>query len=854
VDVIGREHEIERLRAHGAGDAVIVVGAPGVGKSALLDRIAADRSVLRARGTRSETSLPYAALHQLLAPVLEGAADLPAAQRDALLRAFGPVRGPGPDPMQLGIAVLSLVAGRDLVVVDDVQWLDPASLHTIAFAARRAPVPMLLGVRDGVHLPALDGVPRMDLHPLPARDAQRLLDSLPRPPRGAQRARVLAEAAGNPLALIEFTAGEGPPGTGRLSRSVGERAAELPGRTRAGLLLLAATDERDDVRVAGLDAASPAGLVHWTCSGFRFRDPATKSAIYRHAPRAERQRAHVALAEQLCGQPDRRAWHRGAAADGPDESIAAELERTAPLARSRGGAAAAACALQRAAELSPERADQARRYASAAEAALLTGQARWVEELAALATERSESPALRGRVALRAAQALIVSAPTDTAFTRLMQVDLHDDQVLASAAAAAYHSGDPAHREQVRARLASIADPVVRAWADAVTDPITAAGRPLPPPEAGAGVGCAIALGTTAWLTDDTSAALRLFESASERAGGPLPEGLGCAFGWARFDAGRWEEALGSVSHAAGDAAWELVHVRAGAMVLEATLRAVRGETRQARGLAEQALTTLGPGATRVSTVRARWALGMAAVADGDHAEAYAQFRRMFGDDGLPLHFHQSIIGLPDLAASAVRVGAAEHAARVVAHARDLLAEAGSPRLRAVLARAEAVLAPDPEPYFHAALGPGTARWPFERALAQLEYAEWLRRRRRISAAREPLAEASDGFRRLGAHPWVRRAEAELRAAGAAQASCPSGLGQLTPQQQEIVRLAARGLTNREIGAQLYLSPRTVGSHLYRTFPKLGVSNRSQLRELLAPIPMSDGTPMSGASRRIHPS
>jgi DNA-binding CsgD family transcriptional regulator len=849
VAVIGREQEIERLRGLRSGDALIVAGMPGTGKTILLEQAARDRAVLRACGARSEMSLPFAALHQLLTPVLDRTGDLPIAQRSALLTAFGPATGSRPDAMQLGLAVLSLMAVRDLVVVDDVQWLDRASLQTIAFAARRAPVPVLVGARDDAPLPLLDGIPRLDLGPLSAQEANRLLDALPQPPRGVRRARILAEAAGNPLALIEFasvgSSSGSLPAAERLKQSVVEQLAGLPERARAGLLLLAAADGGEDVRVDGLDAAAHVGVVRWTGTRFSFRHPLARSAVYHSVPIADRQRAHAVLAGQLEGEPDRKAWHHAAAAGAPDESIADDLERTASLARARGGHAAAACALQRAAELSPRRADQARRYALAADAALLTGQARWVEELAGLVTTRTELPSLRERAQLRAVQASIVSARTDTAFTRLMRVDAPEDQVLASAAVVAYQSGDPAQREHVRARLGSVTDPIIRTWATALTDPIGATGRALPELEAGAGLGSEIAMGTTAWLRDDTSLALRLFEAAAQRLGGPLPEGLGCAFGWAQFDTGQWEEVLHAAAESAGSAAWELAHVRAGALVMEATVRAVRGETATARRLAEQALRILGSGTRHVAAVRARWALGTAAVADGDHGEAYAQFRRTFSAEGLPLHFHQSIVGLPELAVTAVRVGAQEHAARAVAAARELVAEAASPRLRALLARAEAALAPDPESYFRAAVEPRTAAWPFERALALLEFAEWLRRRRRIAAAREPLTEAAEEFRRLGARPWVRRAEAELRAAGAApaQTSSPSGLAQLSPQQQEIVRLAARGLTNRQIGARLYLSPRTVGSHLYRTFPKLGVSSRGQLREMLGSETGADGAP-----------
>lgn len=848
--VIGREGEVARVRGLRAGEVLVVTGEPGAGTSTLLELAARDRRALRACGAESEARLPFAGLHQLLAPVLDRTDELPAGRRNALLGAFGLVEPAEPDPMQLGLAVLSLLSGHELVIVDDAQWLDRASLQVVAFAARRATAPMLIGARADEPLPDLDGLPRLELGPLSQRDANRLLDALPQPPTGSRRLRVLAEAAGNPLALTELSAVESSPGplptAERLVKVFAARAAELPERTRAGLLLLAAADGWDTngwdteardtdgwsaVRVEDLEPAARAGLVRWTGTGFRFRHPLVRSALYHSAPLPDRRRAHLELAGRLRAEPDRHAWHRAAAADGPDESVAAELERVASRARARGGFAAAACALQRAAELSPQRAERARRYGLAADSAVLTGQGGWVEELAGLVAARTDDPALQALAGLRAGQAMSVTGRHDAAFAQLMRVDDPEGKAMATAAVVAYQTGDPAQREQVRARLASITDPVTRAFTAVVTDPIGAAGTPLPAPGAGAGPGGEIAQGTVAWLLDEHPAALRLFERAAGRVRCRLPDELGCAFGWARFETGRWDPAL---SPADSVARAEPAQVRAGAMVLEASVCAVRGDTTAARRLAEQALTTFGSTGSGLVVVRARWALGMAAVAAGEHDEAYAQFRRMFAADGSPLHFHQSFPGLPELAVAAVRAGVGRRAASVVDAARRVLGAAGSPRLRALLARAEAAIAPDPEPFFRAAVEPRTVRWPFERARTLLEFAEWLRRQRRIAEAREPLAEALDDFRRLGAHPWVWRAEAELRAAGRGAAPSPSGLAQLSPQQQEIVRLAARGLTNREIGARLHLSPRTVGSHLYRTFPKLGVTSRAQLGELLA--------------------
>lgn len=842
--VVGREAEIGRVRALRRGEALIISGEPGAGKSTLLDIAARDRSTLRATGAESEMILPFAGLHQLLAPTLAGA-ELPEAKRTALLGAFGLVEPPEPDPMALGLAVLALLSRFELVVVDDAQWLDPASLQALAFAGRRlSGTRLLIGVRDDEPLTGLENLPRLELGPLSDREANLLLDALQQPPSGPRRLRVLAEAGGNPLALTELSAVESSPGplpvAERLVKVFAARAAELPERSRAQLLLLAAADGWDAVRVDGMEPAERVGLVRWNGTTFRFRHPLVRSALYHSAPIAERRRAHLELAEQLRDEPDRYAWHRASAADGPDEQVAAELERTASRARRRGGYAAAASALQRAAELSPDRSAQARRYALAADSALFTGQAGWVEELAELVVTRTEDPALRAHAELRAGQALSVTTRHDAAFAQLMRVEGAGTDVLATAAVVAYYSGEPAQLDEVRSRLTSMTDqdPISRAWVLAVTDPVASAGMPLPPLEPDAGPGREIALGTVAWLLDETPAALLLFERAFDRwrVRGPLPEGLGCAFGWARFEVGRWEDALRAAVDSAGSGARaQLVHVRAGAMVMEGAVHAVRGEIAAAGEIAERALSILDYSGSRMVTVRARWVLGMAAAAGGEHGEAYAQFRRMFTADGSLVHPHQSFSGLPELAVAAVRAGATDEAARIVSLARRRLGDGGSVRLRALVARAQAALASSPEQFFRAATGAGTAQWPFERARALMEFAEWLRRQRRIAEAREPLAEALDAFRLLGAQPWVQRAEAELRAAGGpVAAASPAALAELSPQQQEIVRLAARGFTNREIGSRLHLSPRTVGSHLYRSFPKLGVRSRSQLHDLLA--------------------
>ncbi|MEU6132129.1 AAA family ATPase [Saccharopolyspora sp. NPDC047091] len=889
-EIIGRERELAQLRraAHGTGNVLVVTGDPGMGKTTLLD-VAAGPGALRIAGSEGEANLAFAGLHRLLAPLLRSHPDRPEA---ALLRgAFGMGGTDGaagtaagtdgaagteqePDVLRLGLAALELLAEHGgPLVVDDAHWLDRASLDLLAFLARRIetePLSLLIGAREDEPLPGMDGVPVLRLEPLGELDANRILNALPEPPAGARRMRVLAEAGGNPLALAELAAvpqdtGPGPLATTeRLEKIFAARAQELPDRTRELLLELAAAGTPDPVHAPG-DGWAPAervGLVRWDGTRFRFRHPLVRSALYHSAPFEQRRRAHLALAAATRDEPDRHAWHLAAAATGPDEDVAARLEDTAERARRRGGYAAAATALERAAELSPGRADQARRLVLAANSALFTARSGWVEELAARVVARTDDPGLLAVAALRAGQALTVSHRHAAAFAQLTRTAAelaHRDpatalDALGTAAVVAYYWAEPGSGDDVLAALPDIDgphDPVAEAWVRTVADPLGSRERVLPLlpglAEADSGPGRAIAVATLAWLLDEAPLALRLFEQAFDqwRVRGPLPEGLGCAHGWALFETGRWAQARAIAADSVHNGARaELPHVIAGSRTMDAAVLALRGESAQARELATEALSMVDPSTSRMVAVRARYVLGLVAAAEGDHATAHAQLRRAFTADGDFAHYHQSIAVLPELVAAATRLdpghgtghGVRRDAEIVVDRAARALGDRGSARRHALLQHARALLATDPEPHYAAALAdPRTAHWPFERARALLDQAAWLRRARRISEARAPLAEALDTFRRLGADPWTARAEAELRASGGAEpaAPAPDALAGLSPQQQEIIRLAARGLTNREIGDRLYLSPRTVGSHLYRSFPKLGVSTRTQLRDLL---------------------
>src|SRR5580658_2924081 len=910
--IIGRDAGLARLRGlvdpvPRASQALLVTGEAGMGKTVLLAD-AAERAraagirVLSVTGRESESRLAFAGLHQLLRPVLPAAAGLPGRQAQALLAALGLSADPGPaDPLLTGVAVLTLLSdlsGRSpvLVVADDAHWLDRSSLDALAFAASRLDaerVVLLVGARGQVPPPGFDrGFPELHLGPLSAGDAGLLLDGQPRPPRGQARAQVLAQAAGNPMALIELAtviaddpaasrrwAAEPLPLTDRLSAVLTSRFAVLPEPTQAALLLAAVADDPDLSAAAtavsgpGAQTLAPAeqlGLVKVTRAGLQFSHPLVRSAIYHSAPFARRAAAHRELAGALPDQPDRRAWHLAAAALHPDEQVASLLEATAAQARRRGGAAAAALALERAAELSPGPEDQARRLVAAASAAVSTGQADWVQDLTSRALAVTADPELRLTARRDAGWALTWSGRRTAALAALIAVVEEASRdlpalawdALANAATVAYQSGTPASRQAVSRTLDLLErqDPppagrgprvdvnVLKLQIRASIDPAGSRDQLIPYPRTIAEVPLdrpsLWGTGSAAFLLDETGLAVRLLQDAMQRLRAPGVQGTSggslTVLGWAYIDTGRWDEALDVAAEAASMAeANQTELIAASADVITATVLALRGDSAAARRHADRALAAVDPAESGLVAARARRALGVAALADGSYLQAFAQLRGLFSEDGTPLHNYASYLGVADLAAAAVRADRRMEGSDVIEHALSHLGGTASPRLEQLIARARGILAcPDAaEAHFDRGLSdPAGDQWPFERAQLRLDYAEWLRRRRRINDAKPVLTQALGTFRRLGARSWAQRTEAELRACGVAVGGAPERdvLGELTPQQRQIVRLASDGLTDREIGDRLFLSPHTVSSHLYRSFPKLGVASRNQLRDVIA--------------------
>jgi DNA-binding CsgD family transcriptional regulator/tetratricopeptide (TPR) repeat protein len=893
---------------------MLVTGEAGIGKTALLADTAerarsAGMRVLSATGRETESKLAFAGLHQLLRPVLSSTADLTGRQAQALLGTLGLSPDPvSPDPLLSAVAVLTLLSDLSersplLVVADDAHWLDRSSLEVLAFVGSRLDaerVVLLLGARGQAPPSGFDrGFPELHLEPLSATDADRLLDGQPVPPRGRARAQVLAQAGGNPMALIELAkviaadpaasrrwAAEPLPLTDRLTAVIASRFAALPEQVQAALLLAAVADG-PDLSAAATDevALAPAeqlGLVKVDRTGLQLSHPLVRSAIYHSAPFAQRAAAHRQLAEALHDQPDRRAWHLAAAALHPDENVASALEATAAQARRRGGAVAAALALERAAELSPDRGERARRLVAAASVAVPTGQADWVGDLATRALAATTDPELRLTARRDAGWALAWSGRRTDALSALISVveEAARDlpalawDALGTAATVAYQSGTPASREAVGRALDVLerqAPPsgrpvpidvnLLKLFIRAITDPIGSRSQlvPLLSKIAGSPVEEPYLWRTAsaAWILDESGLAVRWLEEARRRLEAPGVRGASggglTALGWAYIDTGRWDEALDVAAEAAGIAeANQMGIVAASADVITATVLAMRADSGAARSHVARALASIDPAECGLVAARARRALGVAALADGSYLLAFTQLRALFGDDGTPLHSYASYLGVASLAAAAVRADRRTEGCDVIERALSRLNGQASPRIEQLIARARGILADPAESgaHFEKALAlPGGDQWPFERAQLRVDYAEWLRRRRRINDAKPILAEALETFRRLRARAWAQRAEAELRACGVTTADAPGepdALRGLTPQQRHIVRLASDGLTNREIGDRLFLSPRTVSSHLYRSYPKLGVADRHQLRDVIArtstPVPAPEAS------------
>ena len=866
---------LDRARA-GSSGALVLRGDPGIGKTALLAQACAragDFRVIRAAGIEEEAELPYAGLHLLLRSVLDRVAALPDVQADALRGALGLAKAEQPDRFLVGLAVLSLLAEAAaeqplLCVVDDAHWLDRASADALLFAARRLDsesVVLLFGAHPGV-FPAA-GLPELSVAGLSAQAATELLGT-GLPPE--QRYRVLAEAGGNPLALLELprvladAVPAGPlPLTSRLRDAFESQLAGLPEPARTILLVAAAEGTGDlpailgaaarfGATLADLDVAREAGLVEVTGGVLTFRHSLIRAAVHHAAPLALRRSVHQALADALDApdQADRRAWQRAAAAAGPDEEIAAELERTADRARERGGETGALVWYERAAELSTDMAAKARRLSLAGEAASEASELDRAAELARQGLHLARDARVTARFLQVEANVAFLRGDPGTAYRRLVAAsELVDDRMapalLIEATHAAWYAGEQELAESA-ARLTGTgagSAPLAGLLLSAVAPVIGRTADGFDPAEAlatarkaasGSVADQVLICGLALLLGHDLAARQIGLELSRElRATGRiglLPTVLFYT-GSAQAYGGRHDEAEQTVTEGVrlardtGQRRW------ADALSEPlALLAAARGDEELCRQTADGALATASrPDWTVPWTASA---LGLLDLGLGRAESALTRLETLA--EGRKFFHIPAIRSTPDLIEAAVRLGRPAAAIEPLAQFEMWSRNTRQPWTVALVHRCRALLDGD-EQHFRAALTLHERDdRPFDEARTRLLYGEWLRREKRKADARGHLGAALETLERLGAVPWADRARNELTATGtsARPAAEPGPAGGLTPQELQIVRLAARGLSNKDIAAQLFLSPRTVGHHLYKAYPKLGVLSRAELRGL----------------------
>ena len=893
----GREREVlDRLVAEtraGQGRVLVLRGEAGIGKTALLGYLSAVADgcrIARIAGVESEMELAFAGLHALCAPMLGRLGHLPVPQRGALNTAFGISGGPPPDRFLVGLAVLSLLADAAeeqplICIVDDAQWLDRVSVQMLAFVARRLlaeRVGLVFALRESGDDHALEGLPEIVIEGLAADDARRLLDAtVPGSLDARVRDQILGEAGGNPLALLELprerttiaVAGgfglllEGPL-TSRIEQGFVRQLEPFPADTRR-LLLLAAAEPVGDVmllwRAAGRlgigpEVAAPAeaaGLVE-IGARVRFRHPLLRSAAYRAASAPERREVHRALADATDARldPDRRAWHRARAADRPDEAVAGELERSADRALARGGLSAAAAFLQRAAELTPDRAMRVERLLAAAQVKLDVADAASASELLAAAElgpvdelQRARLQRLGAQIAFasrrgRDAPPLLLEAarrldPLDAAMARETYLE-----AIASAMFAGRLGTGPDEREVAEAARASnrvpalgpaglLLDALVTRFTEgyaASVEPLSRALRTFGEPDGGGEdrrwLWLACRLAQDLWddelwhvlatrgvrLARETGALHLLPNALNYLAAFNVHSGAFAA-------AAALTDEIDSITQATG-----IPPLRYSA----AMLAAARGD--EAPALFEWSrrnLTERGEG----SGLGQLWRLtALRHNAHGHYGEALAAARHACEHEDVMAYSWAQV----ELIEAAVRGGRQDEAAAALDHLSERTQASGTEWALGIEARCRALLSDDESLYRESAERLARSRAAVELARSRLLYGEWLRRENRRIDAREQLRTAHQMFSRMGAAGFAERARRELSATGeTVRKRTVETVDELTTQEAQVARLAAQGQTNPEIAALLYISPRTVEYHLHKVFSKLGISSRRELRKAL---------------------
>jgi len=916
-ELTGRRAEcaaLDRLAAavrSGASQALVIHGDAGVGKSALLEYLAGqvrDLQVVRAAGVQSEMELAFAAVHQLCAPMLGHLERLPGPQRDALRTVFGMSAGPAPDRFLVGLAVLSLLSDAAdkqpvICLVDDQQWLDQTSAQVLTFVARRLGAESV-GLVFATRVPggALAGLPELVVEGLREADARALLETALTGPVDARvRDQIVAETRGNPLALLELPRGLPPaelaggfglPGAiplpGSIEESFGQRVSALPDQTRL-LLLIAAADPTGDpalvwraaarlgvgptaVGPEAAGAAAGAGLAEFGVR-VRFRHPLVRSVVYRSAPIQRRRLAHGALAEVTDAliDPDRRAWHRAQATSGLDENVAAELERSADRARARGGLAAAAAFLERAAMLTPDPAKRAERALGAAGTKIQAGAFTAAEDLLAVAESGPLSELERARADLLKAQLNSVTSRGGAAPLLLAQAAKRLEPIDPALARATYLDGLTA--AMFAGRLASPGG-----HTRDVASAARAAPRPPHPPRAPD----LLLDGLAANFTDGYAAGVPFLRQALTAFGHGMSADEELRRLWLatlsalhRWDDYHWDllsrryvdlaHQAGALSELplahstrsymllfAGDLAAATSLTEEGQAIAEATgsqlapyaamaLAALRGSQAEASALIGGTLSDAGRRGEGIGMSVAEWANAVLHNGLGRYREAMRSAERAL--------YHQEYPGMrypgvanwaaAELIEAAARSGRTEAAAATYRWIAEMTSASGTDWALGVEARSHALLTEGEAAeglYQEAIACLGRSRVRAELARAHLLYGEWLRRQRRRGEAREQLRVALDMLEAMGMEAFAERARHELRATGDAARKRAGAASdqQLTVQEAQIARLASDGMSNPEIGARLFLSPRTVQYHLSNVFAKLGLTSRSQLAVALS--------------------
>ncbi|MER6345280.1 ATP-binding protein [Streptomyces sp. NPDC001595] len=895
--LLARERELERVRTvlaearQGNGSALVLHGDPGIGKTALLRHVCAPSDgehILRATGFEFEAAFGHAALHTLCAPLMPGLERLPEPQREALEVVFGLAKGAVPDRFLVGLAVMGLLSDAALerpvlCVVDDAQWLDRASAQTLGFVAHRLEserIAMVFALREPDSVPELVGLPRLPLAGLPREAARTLLAAEFRAPLDERiRERILSEAQGNPLALLQLPRMVGPsraaggfglpqavPLSRRIEESFEGRLGALPEATRTLLLIIAIEATGDSTLVwaaadrcgVGAEALAPAEAAGLTASDgtARFHHPLVGSVVHRMASPAQRRRVHEILSRAIPPgmDEDRRAWHRAQSVVRPDEGIAAELERLASRAGARGGAAAAAAFLDRAAILTPDAGTRARRTLDAARAAHGAGDYAKAERLAAEAqagppdeSRDAQADLVRAQVAfaqrrIRDAPRLLLNvarrvAPLAAGLAGQCLVD-----ALATGALIDRHSEEM--REAIEGARQAYPPSQPSGTIDLLLEGLPAlfqgdTHKAVPPlRKALADVGDPVWLQRPAlaslvavelWEDEAYVALTRAQVREARRTGalGSLCVGLAMSAAVAA-QAGESREAVSLIAEE--EALAEVI----GATPLpypRLHLESVRG-----RASAETFLNRTLRGAVErddgQATATAHWALAVLHNGLANYPAALESARAAAGRD------EPAITGLAliELVEAAVRCGEHQEATEALGRLLQRTGPAVTDWARGVEAHCTALVLGDDEraeSHFEEAISRlEGCRVVLHPARARLVFGQWLRRAGRRREAREHLRAALETFSAMGAEAFAALASRELRATGEhARRGANDASEQLTERELHIARLVATGGTSREIGIRLFLSPRTVDAHLRSIFRKLDITSRRQLRD-----------------------